>query len=337
MLFSILEQVNYNLYSYSPFVVMGIIIYLLYEICINKIFKNVNDLIKNIIPFIISVSLPFCSCIAITFLLCRTSEKNKIILYTLALFIKVPVLLLIKTYFGLYYLYSYIFLIIVLIFLYLIITSNKKININANTIINEINDNTENKFIIKDAINNMVRFVYIYFLSLVMMSVMEVIIPNILFIKYMSYVDNIRFNEVLFISITKYICMPNDLSTFAMMLASGLNIKYVSLLIIVGSIFNITEIITILIFIKKKLLLIIYYLLAIVISLIHMIIIDIFYKNSFNINYDLSKTNNYVEIVNILNINPNNLFRWISVIIVLLFVAYNIYLLLNNINNRKDC
>ena len=336
MFFNILEQVNYNLYSYSPFVVMGIIIYLLYEICINKIFKNVNDLIKNIIPFMITVSLPFCSCIAITFLLYRTSEKNKIILYTLALFIKVPVLLLIKTYFGLYYLYSYIF-IIIFILLYLIITSNKKININANIIINGINDNTENKFIIKDAINNVVRFVYIYFLSLVMMSVIEVIIPNILFIKYMSYVENIRFNEVLFISITKYICMPNDLSTFAMMVASGLNIKYVSLLIIVGSIFNITEIIIILIFIKKKILLIIYYLLAIVTSLIHMIIIDIFYKNSFNINYDLSKTNNYVEIVNILNINPNNLFRWISVIIILLVVAYNIYLLLNNINNRKDC
>ena len=335
MVINIIEQINYNLYSYSSFVVIGIIIFILYKLAINTIFKDINNIIKNIMLFALAVGLPFCSCIAITFLLYETNEKKKIILYIFSLFIKVHTIVLINAYFGEVGMYSYIFAAGIFIIIYLgIYNFIKKIFLNK-----DINNYYEviNIRNIKKILMYISKFIYMYFISIVIMSVIESFIPNEYIIKLLSNTGKMMLKDVISLSIIKYICMPNDLTTFASMVATGLDIKYLAVLILVGTTFNIADIITIFMFIKEKIFILIMIISNIISTLLFMFVITFFLNNKFSLNYDLTNVSDSIDLVNALNINPSNFFRWISVVIILLFVAHNIYMLFNNINNRNDC
>ena len=335
MVINIIEQINYNLYSYSSFVVIGIIIFILYKLAINIIFKDINNIIKNIILFALAVGLPFCSCIAITFLLYETNEKRKILLYIFSLFIKAHTIVLINAYFGEVGMYSYIFAVSIIIIIYLCIYNlSKRICLNKD--LKEYYEVIDIRNI-KILLIYISKFIYIYFISIVIMSIIESFIPNEYIIKLLSNTDKMMLKDVISLSIIKYICMPNDLTTFASMVATGLDIKYLAVLILVGTTFNIAEIITIFMFVKEKILILIMIISNIISTLLFMFVITFVLNNEFSLNYDLTNVNERMDLVNALNINPSNLFRWISVIIILLFVAHNIYMLFNNVNNRNDC
>lgn len=327
---NVIEQIIRNLHSYSVFVIIGIIIYLFYEFFIATKIKSWKENKKLLILILLSILLPFCNCIAITFMLYDIMEMRKIQLYLIATFVKVPALILIFSYFGKSLGIDYLFLVILIIGIYLsachffntfsqgknnkfeetadIVFEDKKISVHSQTL---------------RILSIITRFSFIYFLSTVIMSFLEFITPKAFIVNVIANAEHLNVIEFLLISLTRYICIPNDITLFASMVAGGMNIKYFFTPIVIGTLFNISECITIFTFLKKKFLFFAMVAASTIATCLNTMIVSLLFNNSFSFNYDLSKVNNYIKIVNILNLNPNSFLRYVSTImIIILAVCY---------------
>lgn len=314
---SIVERVVFNLYSYSGYLVIGILVFLLFEKVLSCKHKFLNSCTSYFTLIILASFLPFCNCIAISYLLYNRSEREKILLYILATFCKPANLILVYAYFGIVAFIFYVLLLVVYILVYLLLNKNK------NTTDLESDDTTK----------TMLRFVFIYFVATIIMSIVEVIVPSKLILASLSNLQNFNIINVIILSIVRYSCMPSDLTSIASLIASGLSSKYLFILIYFAVTVNISELIVLCVFAKN-----IKYLLIsnVLISALGFVILSIAPNGIIGIEYDLSRIETSIAFASIFNISLSSIVRQISSLaIVILSFIYIINLYKNNIFKSK--
>ena len=306
-------NIYYNMYSYSVYVVIGVIFYIVMNYLVLK-FSLSTKVIKVII-ILLAMFLPICSCISITFLLYKRIVKDeKFILsaYLLSVFFSLSAFILIRLYIGKQALNMYI-----IIIAFALVMINVLIH---------VFDKRQKKVLRLEEQNNkkdinlyyVSYFAFIHFIGLAIMSILNVIFKNIQYLDIAINNENIFYvllNRIIF----EYTCIPNDALNIGQLVYRCYSVSFIIPLLVISIMANIPELLLLIINIKHKIIFVFSILFSS--AFIGMVFYifennDVINKNS--INYD----DKLFSISKLLNINPNNLMRNTSIILYIVLLLY---------------
>ena len=306
-------NIYYNMYSYSVYVVIGVIFYIVMNYLVLK-FSLSTKVIKVII-ILLAMFLPICSCISITFLLYKRIVKDeKFILsaYLLSVFFSLSAFILIRLYIGKQALNMYI-----IIIAFALVMINVLIH---------VFDKRQKKVLRLEEQNNkkdinlyyVSYFAFIHFIGLAIMSILNVIFKNIQYLDIANNNENIFYvllNRIIF----EYTCIPNDALNIGQLVYRCYSVSFIIPLLVISIMANIPELLLLIINIKHKIIFVFSILFSS--AFIGMVFYifennDVINKNS--INYD----DKLFSISKLLNINPNNLMRNTSIILYIVLLLY---------------
>ena len=306
-------NIYYNMYSYSVYVVIGVIFYIVMNYLVLK-FSLSTKVIKVII-ILLAMFLPICSCISITFLLYKRIVKDeKFILsaYLLSVFFSLSAFILIHLYIGKQALYMYIMiiafaLVMINVLIHVFDKRQKKVlRLEEQNIKKDIN------------LYYVSYFAFIHFIGLAIMSILNVIFKNIQYLDIANNNENIFYvllNRIIF----EYTCIPNDALNIGQLVYRCYSVSFIIPLLVISIMANIPELLLLIINIKHKIIFVFSILFSS--AFIGMVFYifennDVINKNS--INYD----DKLFSISKLLNINPNNLMRNTSIILYIVLLLY---------------
>lgn len=324
----IIENVISNLYSYAVYIVLGIIIYFIIRLLTIKL-KLGENIVKIVIIFL-SLFLPICSCISITFLLYKKTVKDEkfiLIAYIISVFFNISAFIYIYIFLGVFALFIYILIpLIVLIVIYKFLdieignNQNNNIDYKEKEIVNNIQTDKNNEISFKkriiEEVSYVSRFVFVHYIGIFIFSVIIVLFKSI------QYVDITNNNTTIFLLnniLFKYSCIPYDIATIREFLYRGYSVTFVVPVFVVSVIANIPEVLLLINRLKNKYIIFV----TIIMSSIFVGLLSSFFGNNdalrkISINYD----DKLFTLANNLNINPNGLVRNASIIIYIILFLY---------------
>ena len=332
LLNDIVINIFFNIYSYAVYIIGGILLYEIINIMILKLKLDEGN--AKIIIVLISMFIPICSCISITFLLYKKiidDEKFILMVYVLSAFFNISAFLLIYLYFGHFILYMYFFTLVLTLILINTVYEilDKKIE-NKNNLINSIDLNNnridhyknkltcDNKFSVSEELKYVSNFVFIHYSGIAIMSFIYALFKSV---QYLGIAIDSN-NVILFLLnniILKYMCIPNDVVKIAPMAYAGYRVSFIISVIVISFILNIPELLLLLTRIRNRFMIFVIVMLpSVFIGLLLFIFDNNDAMNKISINYD----DKLFMLANNLNINPNGLVRDASIIIYILLFMY---------------
>lgn len=313
LLKDIIMNIFINIYSYNIYIIIGILLFFIISMLTQKINIDVN--FTKALLLIMSLFLPICSCISITFLLYKKvieDEKYILIMYILSTYFNITAFLYIFLYYGKMVLYLYLF-ILIMVFMLLNIFLN-----NIDTKDNELSKFNKKNYSLNNNLYHISHFIFIHFIAIVIMSIINVLFKNTQYIDLIETNKNIPiflFNNI----ILKYFCIPFDIIDIGKYIYNGYSISFIIPMIYISVVMNIPEFILLISFIKHK---IVFYLSIVLSSAIVGTCFYIFGNNGMINKISINYNDYLLELANALTINPTNFIRVISIIIYLVLVIY---------------
>lgn len=312
LLYDLVMNIYYNLYSYTIYIIIGIVIYL--SVLFLHFKLKLSEKATKIIIILLAMFLPICSCVSITFLLYNKivkDEKLMIALYLLSVYFNIPAMILLKIYIGNLVLIMYI----LILFITLIVILNF---VKDNNLKKEIVENKQYTITFSNELNYLSKFVFIHFIGILIMSAINILFKSVQYIDILNEDKNILlifFDNV----ILNYSCIPNDIQNFVKFIYKGYSIFLIMPILFFSTIINIPELLLLFSRLKSKIKL---FITIIVSSSLISLLFFIFDNNDMIGNISINYDDRLYKVANLLNVNPSNFFRIISIIIYIVLVLY---------------
>ena len=313
LLKDIMMNIYLNMYSYTCYVIIGIVLYIIINFLAWKL--NFNIAVLKVVVILLALFLPICSCISITFLLYKRiikDEKFVLAIYLLSIFFNISGFLLIYLYFGIVVLSIYVLILaFILIILYIILSKIEKKQNNISDCNDEKYKNITNLYYISN-------FVFIHFISIVIASVINAVFKNVQYIDVAGTNKNLPifiFNNI----VLNYFCIPNDILKMSQYMYVGYSVSFIIPMIYIATIMNLPDFILIITRFKYKLF---YYIATLLTGIVTSIVFYIFDSNDMISKTSINYNDNMYKWASILNVNPGNYIRIISIIIYILLLLY---------------
>ena len=308
LLKDIMINIYLNMYSYTCYVIIGIVLYIIIYFLAWKL--NFNIAVLKVVITLLALFLPICSCISITFLLYKRiikDEKFVLVIYLISIFFNISGFLFIYLYFGSMVFSVYVLVLaLILIILYKVLSIVEKSKNRPSKCNDEMYKSISNLYYISN------------FIFMVIMSVINAVFINVQYIDVAG--TNINLSIFMFNNIVlNYFCIPNDILKMSQYMYIGYSVSLIIPVIYIATIMNLPDFLLIITQFKCKLF---YFIATLLTSIVIGIVFYIFDSNDMISKTSICYNDNLCKWASILNVNPGNYIRIISIIIYILLLLY---------------